>query len=101
VPVHGDVKDASQSSWIETSVPRNSLNLTDRKTFLNTTELKDLIRSYEENFAKFIEFAIKLSKNKGNNEQQVGTAFIVKLYKSMIRNFILTELFISKLDINI
>jgi len=77
------------------------LNLTDRKTFLNTTELKDLIRSYEENFAKFIEFAIKLSKNKGNNEQQVGTAFIVKLYKSMIRNFILTELFISKLDINI
>jgi len=90
VPVHGDAKqDASQSSWIETSFSRNSLNLTDGKIFLNTTELKDLVTSYEENFAKFIEFAIKLSKNKGNNEQQVGTVFMVKCYKSIFISSIL------------
>jgi len=90
VPEHGDAKqDVSQSTWIETSIPRNSLNLTDGRSFLNTTELKDLVTSYEENFAKFIEFAIKLSKNKGNNEQQVGTASMVNHYKSIIRNYFL------------
>ncbi|KAL6255057.1 hypothetical protein P5V15_013390 [Pogonomyrmex californicus] len=44
----------------------------DEKISINTPEqLKELITWYEENFAKLIKFAIKISKNKDNNKQEI------------------------------
>ncbi|XP_011687900.1 PREDICTED: uncharacterized protein LOC105450025 isoform X3 [Wasmannia auropunctata] len=39
---------------------------------VNTLEqLKELIASYEDNFGKLVNFAIKMSKNKDNNEREI------------------------------
>ncbi|XP_012219771.1 uncharacterized protein [Linepithema humile] len=44
----------------------------DEKTLVNTPkQLKELISSYEEYFAKLINFVLKISKNKDNNEQEI------------------------------
>lgn len=39
-------------------------------------QLKELITSYEKNFAKLVNFAIKISRDKDNNKQEVCVYFI-------------------------
>ncbi|XP_067217356.1 uncharacterized protein [Linepithema humile] len=71
--IHRDTsQDAPSSNRVEITASRNSLILTDEKTLVNTPkQLKELISSYEEYFAKLINFVLKISKNKDNNEQEI------------------------------
>lgn len=68
---HRDTNQDASSSRIEIIASRNSLILADEKTLVNK-QLRELITSYEENFAKLMNFVLEMSKNKDNNEQEVG-----------------------------
>ncbi|XP_011687898.1 PREDICTED: uncharacterized protein LOC105450025 isoform X2 [Wasmannia auropunctata] len=70
--VHRDTSKQDAPNWIESIVSRNSLNSTGERIPVNTLEqLKELIASYEDNFGKLVNFAIKMSKNKDNNEREI------------------------------
>jgi len=73
--VHRDAnQDALSLNQIEMTASRNSSILTDEKTLINTSkQLKELMTSYEEYFTKLINFILKISENKDDNEQEVGT----------------------------
>ncbi|XP_036144331.1 uncharacterized protein LOC105832781 [Monomorium pharaonis] len=54
------------------SVTLSSVKDADERIFINTPEqLKELIAWYKENFGKLVNFAIKMSKNKDNNKQEI------------------------------
>ncbi|KYN07174.1 hypothetical protein ALC62_01840 [Cyphomyrmex costatus] len=54
------------------NITRNFFNLTgDTISEITPDQLKELIASYEENFEKLINFAVKISENETNNKREI------------------------------